>query len=156
VLAELERNGLKRGSNGLEVYVMCEIPNNVILAAEFAELFDGFSIGSNDLTQLALGIDRDSEVLAALFDERDPGVKRLIAMVVAAAHRAKRPVGICGQAPSDYPDFAEFLAGLGIDSISLNPDALLGVACRLSQTGGPPGTAPSPRLRAATPRPVPG
>ncbi|HSB54200.1 MAG TPA: phosphoenolpyruvate synthase, partial [Gemmatimonadales bacterium] len=123
VLAELERNGLKRGEDGLQVYVMCEIPNNVILAAEFAELFDGFSIGSNDLTQLALGIDRDSELLAPLFDERDPGVKRLIAMVVAAAHEAGRPVGICGQAPSDYPEFAEFLAGLGIDSMSLNADA---------------------------------
>jgi len=132
VLAELERNGLRRGVNDLEVYVMCEIPNNVILAAEFAELFDGFSIGSNDLTQLALGIDRDSELLAPLFDERDPGVKRLIAMVVAAAHRAGRPVGICGQAPSDYPEFAEYLAGLGIDSMSLNPDALLGVATRLA------------------------
>jgi pyruvate,water dikinase len=141
VLTELERNGLKRGEHGLEVYVMCEIPNNVILAAEFAELFDGFSIGSNDLTQLALGIDRDSELLAPLFDERDPGVKRLIAMVVEDAHRAGRPVGICGQAPSDYPDFAEYLAGLGIDSISLNPDALLGVASRLSRGGTPEGTA---------------
>jgi pyruvate,water dikinase len=132
VLAELERHGLRRGVNDLEVYVMCEIPNNVILAAEFAELFDGFSIGSNDLTQLALGIDRDSELLAPLFDERDPGVKRLIAMVVTAAHRAGRPVGICGQAPSDYPEFAEYLAGLGIDSMSLNPDALVGVATRLA------------------------
>jgi pyruvate, water dikinase len=137
VLVELERNGLRRGENGLEVYVMCEIPNNVILATEFAELFDGFSIGSNDLTQLALGIDRDSEQLASLFDERDPGVKRLIAMVVDAAHRAGRPVGICGQAPSDYPDFAEYLAGLGIDSMSLNPDALLGVASRLSRSVQP-------------------
>jgi pyruvate,water dikinase len=132
VLAELEGNGLRRGVNGLEVWMMCEIPNNVILATEFAQLFDGFSIGSNDLTQLALGIDRDSELLAPLFDERDPGVKRLIAMVVEAAHRAGRPVGICGQAPSDYPDFAEFLAGLGIDSMSLNADALLEVAARLS------------------------
>ncbi len=140
VLAELERNGLRRGENGLELYVMCEIPNNVILATEFAALFDGFSIGSNDLTQLTLGVDRDSELLAPLFDERDPGVKRLIAMVVNDAHRAGRPVGICGQAPSDYPDFAEYLAGLGIDSISLNPDALLGVATRLSaaEAGGVP------------------
>jgi pyruvate,water dikinase len=148
VLAELERNGLRRGEKGLEVYVMCEIPNNVILAAEFAELFDGFSIGSNDLTQLALGIDRDSELLASLFDERDPGVKRLIAMVVDSAHKAGRPVGICGQAPSDYPEFAEYLAGLGIDSISLNPDALLGVAGRLSRARRPaaPVAVPVPAL----------
>jgi pyruvate,water dikinase len=132
--------------NGLEVYVMCEIPNNVILATEFAELFDGFSIGSNDLTQLALGIDRDSELLAPLFDERDPGVKRLISMVVTAAHRAGRPVGICGQAPSDYPEFAEFLAGLGIDSMSLNADALLGVAARLSRNASPAEPSDLPAL----------
>jgi pyruvate, water dikinase len=133
VLAELARHGLRRGENGLEVIVMCEIPNNVILAEEFSELFDGFSIGSNDLTQLALGIDRDSEILADLFDERDPGVKRLIEMVVAAAHRCGRKVGICGQAPSDHPDFAEFLAGIGIDSISLNPDSLVAVTRRLAK-----------------------
>jgi pyruvate,water dikinase len=132
VLAELERHGLRRGERELEVYVMCEIPNNVVLAEEFAELFDGFSIGSNDLTQLALGVDRDSEILAHVFDERDPGVKRLIRMVVDAAHRKGRKVGICGQAPSDYPDFAEFLAEIGIDSISLNPDSLAGVAERLA------------------------
>jgi len=146
VLAELEGNGLRRGENGLEVYVMCEIPNNVILATEFAELFDGFSIGSNDLTQLALGIDRDSELLAPLFDERDPGVKRLISMVVTAAHRAGRPVGICGQAPSDYPEFAEFLAGLGIDSMSLNADALLGVAARLARNASPAEPSDLPAL----------
>ncbi len=132
VLAEMDRNGLARGHKGLEVYVMCEIPNNVLLAEEFSELFDGFSIGSNDLTQLTLGIDRDSDILAPLFDERDPGVKRLIGMVIEAAHRRGRKVGICGQAPSDYPDFAEFLAGLGIDSISLNPDSLVAVAHRLA------------------------
>jgi len=132
VLAELDRHGLRRGEDGLEVIVMCEIPNNVILAEEFCELFDGFSIGSNDLTQLTLGIDRDSEILADLFDERDPGVKRLIEMVVAAAHRRGRKVGICGQAPSDHPDFAEFLAAIGIDSISLNPDSLLTVTRRLA------------------------
>ena len=136
VLEELAKNGLSRGENGLEVYVMCEIPSNVILAEEFSELFDGFSIGSNDLTQLTLGIDRDSEILAPLFDERDPAVKRLIAMVVEAAHRKGRKVGICGQAPSDYPDFAEFLAGLGIDSISLTPDSLPGVARRLAAAAG--------------------
>jgi pyruvate,water dikinase len=150
VLAELERNGLRRGSDGLEVYVMCEIPNNVILAADFAQLFDGFSIGSNDLTQLALGIDRDSELLAPLFDERDPGVKQLIAMVVRAAHAAGRPVGICGQAPSDYPEFAEYLAELGIDSISLNPDALFGVAARLAHGAGAPAELATSRQAAAT------
>ena len=107
-----------------------------LLAEEFSDLFDGFSIGSNDLTQLTLGIDRDSEILAPLFDERDPAVKRLIAMVVEAAHRKGRKVGICGQAPSDYPDVAEFLAGLGIDSISLTSDSLPGVARRLAGAAG--------------------
>ena len=132
VLAEMERHGLARGQHDLEVWVMCEIPNNVVLAEEFAELFDGFSIGSNDLTQLTLGIDRDSELLAHAFDERDPGVKRMIRMVVEAAHRAGRPVGICGQAPSDHPDFAAFLVELGIDSISLNPDSIVPVTRRLA------------------------
>jgi pyruvate,water dikinase len=112
---------------------MCEIPNNVLLADQFAELFDGFSIGSNDLTQLTLGVDRDSDLLAHLFDERDPGVKRMIQMVVEAAHGAGRPVGICGQAPSDYPDFAVYLVSLGIDSMSLTPDSLPGVARRLAR-----------------------
>jgi pyruvate,water dikinase len=133
VLLEMEKHDLVRGQQDLEVFVMCEIPNNVILAEEFSDLFDGFSIGSNDLTQLCLGIDRDSEVLAPLFDERDPGVKRMIAMVVEAAHRKDRKVGICGQAPSDHPDFAEFLAGLGIDSISLTPDSLPTVARRIAR-----------------------
>jgi pyruvate,water dikinase len=132
VLRELAENGLIQGQHGLEVHVMCEIPNNVILAEEFSDLFDGFSIGSNDLTQLALGVDRDSELLAKLFDERDPGVKRLIQMVIVAAHRKGRRVGICGQAPSDYPEFAEYLASIGIDSISLNPDSLARVAMRLA------------------------
>jgi pyruvate, water dikinase len=132
VIRELAKNGLIRGQNGLEVYVMCEIPNNVILAEEFSELFDGFSIGSNDLTQLALGADRDSELLAHLFDERDQGVKRLIQMVITAAHRKGRRVGICGQAPSDYPEFAEYLVRVGIDSISLNPDSLAKVAMRIA------------------------
>lgn len=145
VIAELERHGLRRGDRELEVYVMCEIPNNVILAEEFAELFDGFSIGSNDLTQLALGVDRDSELLAHLFDERDPGVKRLIRMVVEAAHRCGRKVGICGQAPSDYPDFAEYLAEIGIDSISLNPDSLARVAERLAVRAAHPVAVPAGR-----------
>lgn len=117
--------GLARGSEGLEVYVMAEIPSNVILAEEFAERFDGFSIGSNDLTQLTLGVDRDSDRLAPLFDERDEAVKRSISTLIERAHRAGRPVGICGQAPSDYPDFAAFLVREGIDSISLNPDSVL-------------------------------
>jgi len=132
VMLELEKNALVRGENDLAVYVMCEIPSNALLADEFADLFDGFSIGSNDLTQLTLGVDRDSSLLADLFDERDPAVKKLIEMVVSAAHRKGRKVGICGQAPSDYPDFAEFLAQIGIDSISLNPDSFASVARRLA------------------------
>jgi pyruvate,water dikinase len=125
VMKELAANGLVRGDNGLEVYVMCEVPSNVILAEQFAQVFDGFSIGSNDLTQLVLGVDRDSALVAPLFDERDPAVMEMIAEVIAAARRAHRKIGICGQAPSDYPDFARFLVEQGIDSISLNPDALL-------------------------------
>jgi pyruvate,water dikinase len=125
VLEEMEKHGLKRGANKLEVYVMCEIPSNVILADEFAEIFDGFSIGSNDLTQLVLGVDRDSEIVAHVFDERNPAVKNMIASVIQAARSRGKKIGICGQAPSDYPDFAAFLVELGIDSISLNPDAVL-------------------------------
>jgi pyruvate,water dikinase len=122
VLAALARHGLERGANGLEIYVMCEIPNNVILVDRFARLFDGFSIGSNDLTQLALGVDRDSESVAFDFDERDAGVQALIGMAIAGARRNRRHVGICGQAPSDYPEMVEFLVAAGIDSISVNPD----------------------------------
>ncbi len=135
VVEEMARNGLRRGEEGLEIYVMCEIPNNVILATEFAEIFDGFSIGSNDLTQLTLGVDRDSELLAHLFDERDPGVKKLIEMVTKAAHAAGRKVGLCGQAPSDHPEFAEFLADTGLDSISVTADALPAVVKRLAKLG---------------------
>jgi pyruvate, water dikinase len=124
VLAELDKNGLARGSEGLEVYVMCEIPNNVILADQFADRFDGFSIGSNDLTQLALGVDRDSELLTHVFDEHDPGVIELIRMVVERAHRKGRKVGLCGQAPSDDPAFARLLAEIGLDSVSVTSDAL--------------------------------
>ncbi|HEY5945654.1 MAG TPA: phosphoenolpyruvate synthase, partial [Kofleriaceae bacterium] len=127
VQAEMAANGLVRNAGNFEVYVMCEIPNNVVLAAEFSELFDGFSIGSNDLTQLTLGVDRDSELLAHLFDEQDPGVKALIAQVVRVAHEHGRKVGLCGQAPSDHPEFAAFLASIGIDSISVTPDALASV-----------------------------
>ncbi|MBI5245660.1 MAG: phosphoenolpyruvate synthase [Elusimicrobia bacterium] len=125
VQAEMELHGLVRGEDGLEVYVMCEIPSNVILAEKFAEIFDGFSIGSNDLTQLILGVDRDSEIVAPLFDERDEAVKTMIAQVIRTAKAAGRKIGICGQAPSDYPEFAGFLVGLGIDSLSLNPDSVL-------------------------------
>lgn len=137
VLAEMARNSLRRGDAGLEVWVMCEIPNNVVLAAEFSELFDGFSIGSNDLTQLALGIDRDSEILATLFDEQDPGVKRLIAAVIRDAHAHGRKVSLCGQAPSDHPEFADFLADVGIDSISVTADALPAVVSRLGPVNAP-------------------
>ena len=124
VVALMAAHGLHRGEHGLEIYVMCEIPSNVILAAEFAEVFDGFSIGSNDLTQLVLGVDRDSELVAPVFDERNPAVLSMVADVIRKAHAAGRRVGICGQAPSDYPEFARFLVREGIDSISLNPDAL--------------------------------
>ena len=125
VQAEMEKHGLKRGQDGLEIYVMCEIPSNVILADEFAEIFDGFSIGSNDLTQLILGVDRDSEIVAHVFDERNAAVKTMIASVIATCRAKGRKIGICGQAPSDYPEFAQFLVEQGIDSISLNPDTVL-------------------------------
>ncbi len=127
VLAVMAENGLKRGENRLQVYVMCEIPSNVILAKAFAERFDGFSIGSNDLTQLTLGVDRDSEDLAALFDERDDAVKWMIENVIREAHKAGAKVGLCGQAPSDHPEFAEFLVRCGIDSISVSPDSFIAV-----------------------------
>jgi pyruvate,water dikinase len=127
VIEVVEDNGLKRGENGLELYVMAEVPSNVILSEEFAERFDGFSIGSNDLTQLVLGIDRDSDELAPLFDERDQAVKEMVSALIKGAHRKKRKVGICGQAPSDHPEFATFLQEQGIDSISLNPDSVVGV-----------------------------
>lgn len=129
----LEENGLKRGQNGLEVYMMCEIPSNVFLANEFAQRYDGFSIGSNDLTQLILGVDRDSAELKALFDERNDAVKVAIRDVIRRAHEENCKVGICGQAPSDYPDFAQFLVECGIDSISLNPDSVIATIKRLSQ-----------------------
>jgi pyruvate, water dikinase len=127
VLKAMAEHGLQRGVNGLEIYVMCEIPNNVIQIDAFAKLFDGFSIGSNDLTQLTLGVDRDSEMVAFDFDERDPGVKALIAQTVDGARRNRRHSGICGQAPSDYPEMVEYLVELGIDSMSVTPDTLLQV-----------------------------
>jgi pyruvate,water dikinase len=127
VLELMREYGLDRKEEGLEVYVMAEIPSNIILAEEFADRFDGFSIGSNDLTQLTLGVDRDSEALSELFDERNPAVKRSVAALIDRAHEKNRPVGICGQAPSDYPEFAQFLLEEGIDSISLNPDSVVEV-----------------------------
>jgi len=125
VIAEMKKNGLKQHENGLEVYVMCEIPSNVILADKFSEIFDGFSIGSNDLTQLTLGIDRDSGIVTHIANEKNEAVKRLISTVIHAAKSYHRKIGICGQAPSDFPDFAEFLIEEGIDSISLNPDSVI-------------------------------
>jgi pyruvate,water dikinase len=122
---EMKKHGLVRGEGGLEIYVMCEIPSNVILARQFAEIFDGFSIGSNDLTQLILGVDRDSEIVAPIFDERNDAVKMMIAQVIHTCRETGRKIGICGQAPSDYPDFAQFLVEQGIDSISLTPDTVL-------------------------------
>jgi pyruvate, water dikinase len=127
VLETMAENGLVRGENGLQVYVMCEVPSNVVLADEFATRFDGFSIGSNDLTQLVLGIDRGSSDLAHLFDERNAAVTQMIQRVIAAAHQAGCKVGICGEAPSNYPDFAAFLVDAGIDSMSLSPDSVIAV-----------------------------
>jgi pyruvate,water dikinase len=125
VIKVMEKYGLKQGENGLEIYVMCEIPSNVILAEEFAKVFDGFSIGSNDLTQLTLGLDRDSELVSHIYDERNPAIKKLVKEVIQVAKKAGRKVGICGQAPSDFPDFAEFLVECGIDSMSLTPDTIV-------------------------------
>jgi pyruvate,water dikinase len=142
VIATLAANGLKRGENGLEIYVMCEIPNNVLQIDAFAEHFDGFSIGSNDLTQLVLGVDRDSEVVAFEYDERDEGVKTMIRLAVEGCQRNGRHSGLCGQAPSDYPEMAEFLVDIGIDSMSLNPDVVLKTTRRILEVeqrlGRPP------------------
>lgn len=133
VLDAMEKHGLKRGENGLKIYVMCEIPNNVILIDEFCKLFDGISIGSNDLTQLTLGVDRDSEIVAFDYDERDPGVMKMIKMAVEGAQRNHRHSGICGQGPSDYPEMAEALVKMGIESMSLNPDSVLKTIQQISE-----------------------
>ena len=127
VLEELATNGLKQGENGFEIYAMCELPSNVVRARDFLEIFDGYSIGSNDLTQLVLGIDRDSGTISALFDEEDPAVKDMIAAAIKAADEAGKPIGICGQAPSDKPEFAAWLVLQGITSISLNADSVFRV-----------------------------
>ena len=125
VIQLLKENGLESGRNGLEIIMMCELPSNAILADEFLEYFDGFSIGSNDLTQLTLGLDRDSGLVAEAFDERDPAVKFLLSRAIEACNRAGKYIGICGQGPSDHPDLAFWLMEQGIDSISLNPDTVL-------------------------------
>lgn len=137
VLAVMRENGLERGRNGLQVYVMCEIPSNVILAEAFAARFDGFSIGSNDLTQLVLGVDRDSDRLAGLFRERDPAVMWMIETVIARARAAGRKIGLCGQAPSNDPDFARLLVAAGIDSISVTPDSFLAVKQNVAAAENP-------------------
>jgi pyruvate,water dikinase len=126
-------NGLKRGDHGLRLIMMCEVPSNAILAEAFLEYFDGFSIGSNDLTQLTLGTDRDSGILADGFDERNDAVKALIQMAIIAAKKTKKYIGICGQGPSDHPDFAEWLVKEGISSMSLNPDTVISTWKRISQ-----------------------
>ena len=125
VLAIMREQGLVQGVDGLEIYVMCELPSNVLLADEFLKDFDGFSIGSNDLTQLTLGVDRDSDLVSSIFDERNPAMKMQFQRAIEACKRAGKYVGICGQAPSDYPEVAEYLVELGIDSISLNPDSVI-------------------------------
>lgn len=133
VIEVLEKNGLRKGENGLQIIMMCEVPSNALLADEFLEIFDGFSIGSNDLTQLSLGLDRDSAIVAKLFDERDPAVKKLLAMAISAARAKGKYVGICGQGPSDHPDLAEWLMDQGIESVSLNPDTVVDTWLRLAK-----------------------
>jgi pyruvate,water dikinase len=153
VLARMAELGLARGEGGLEIYAMCEIPNNVVLIDQFAKSFDGFSIGSNDLTQLTLGVDRDSEIVAFDYDERDEGVKQMLRLAVEGCARNGIHSGLCGQAPSDYPDMAEYLVELGIDSISLNPDTVLKTTQRIlemeSRLERTPGAAKAERPQAA-------
>ena len=150
VVALMEEFGLKLGEEGLEIYVMTKIPSNVILAKEFTKVFDGFSIGSNDLTQLTLGIDRDSAIVSHLFDERNEAVTQLLAQVIGTAKACGRPIGLCGQAPSDYPEFARFLVEQGIDSISYTPDALLqDLAIMVAAEAAVPDTPTVPAPRTA-------
>ena len=155
-VALMEEFGLKLGEEGVVIYVMAKIPSNVILAKEFTEVFDGFSIGSNDLTQLTLGIDRDSAIVSHLFDERNEAVTQLLAQVIGTAKAYGRPIGLCGQAPSDYPEFARFLVEQGIDSISFTPDALLqgltimvAAEAAVPETPAVPGTPTVPGTRTA-------
>jgi pyruvate,water dikinase len=157
VVALMAEHGLRQGERGLEIYVMCEIPSNVLQACEFARVFDGFSIGSNDLTQLVLGVDRDSELVAPIFDERNPAVLTMVASVIEAARAAGRKIGICGQAPSDYPEFTRFLVERGITSISLNPDALIrGLEAIAEAERGATASVRSVQTSSAPPPPPPG
>jgi pyruvate, water dikinase len=133
VIEVLAENGLRQGEDGLKIIMMCELPSNALMAEEFLELFDGFSIGSNDLTQLTLGLDRDSALVSELFDERDPAVKKLLAMAISTARAKGKYVGICGQGPSDHPDLAEWLMDQGIESVSLNPDTVVDTWLRLAK-----------------------
>jgi pyruvate,water dikinase len=133
VISLLRANGLERGKNGLRIIMMCEIPSNALLAEEFLEYFDGFSIGSNDMTQLTLGLDRDSALISNLFDERNPAVKKILALAIKACREKGKYVGICGQGPSDYPDFAAWLFEQGISSISLNPDTVVDTWIHLAE-----------------------
>jgi pyruvate,water dikinase len=128
--------GLRQGPSGVEIYAMCEVPSNVVLADQFLEIFDGFSIGSNDLTQLTLGLDRDSAVVAHLFDERNAAVKKLLSMAISAARAKGKYIGICGQGPSDHPDLADWLMAQGIESVSLNPDTVVDTWLRLAKIKG--------------------
>ena len=137
VIALLAELGLKRGQAGLRIIMMCELPSNALLAERFLEFFDGFSIGSNDLTQLTLGLDRDSNLVADSFDERDPAIKLLLHQAITACRKTGKYVGICGQGPSDHPDFADWLLSEGIDSISLNPDSVVETWLRIGKTGNP-------------------
>jgi pyruvate,water dikinase len=137
VVELLADNGLRRGVNDLKVVMMCEVPTNALLADDYLEFFDGFSIGSNDMTQLTLGLDRDSALVANTFDERDPAVLKLLSMAIEACRRRGKYVGICGQGPSDHPDLAEWLVDQGIESVSLNPDTVVDTWLRLSRTGAP-------------------
>jgi pyruvate,water dikinase len=150
VLAAMAQQGLRRGEEGLEVYVMCEIPNNVLLIDDFCRIFDGISIGSNDLTQLTLGVDRDSDLVAYDFDERDPGVLKMLKLAVEGARRNHRHAGICGQAPSDYPEIAEYLVKLGIEAISLNPDTVISTRLHIAEV-----EKQAENLRRTGARPVP-
>jgi pyruvate,water dikinase len=134
VIEVLAKNGLKQGENGLKIIMMCEVPSNALLADEFLDIFDGFSIGSNDMTQLTLGLDRDSSIVAELFDERDPAVKKMLSMAISAAKRKNKYVGICGQGPSDHPDLAQWLMDEGIESVSLNPDTVVDTWLRLANS----------------------
>jgi pyruvate,water dikinase len=133
VLDVLAENGLRKGEDGLKIIMMCEVPSNALLADEFLDLFDGFSIGSNDLTQLTLGLDRDSATVASLFDERDPAVKKMLSMAISAARRKGKYIGICGQGPSDHPDLAAWLMEQGIESLSLNPDTVVDTWLQLAK-----------------------